>query len=88
MLAPIEEIFCEVDDFCNRYLVEFSKYCLPSTKKRNRKFGLCLSEIMTLMILFHMSQYITLKDFYAKCALHYLKSYFPSLGRVLKVARS
>lgn len=36
-----------------------------------------LLEIMTILVLFHMGDYRTLKHFYLNCVLSDLKSYFP-----------
>ena len=38
-----------------------------------------LSEIMTILVLFHLSHYRTFKDFYLDYVLPHLKSYFPKL---------
>lgn len=37
------------------------------------------SEIMTIIILFHLSHYRTFKDYYHECVIKYLKPYFPTL---------
>ena len=80
MLAPIEEIFCEIDDFCKAYLTEESKYLLPNpNRQRARRCGLAVSEIMTIEVLFHMSHYRTFKDFYHECVMRHLRCYFPNL---------
>jgi hypothetical protein len=80
MLAPIVEIFCEIDDFCNRFFQGLNARSLPNPKrKRLRSCQMSLSEIMTIMILFHLSHYRTFKHFYSECVLVHLKSYFPSL---------
>ena len=79
MLAPIEEIFCQVDDFCNHFFPEFQKNLLGTSRKRNRQSRLCASEVMTIVILFHMSHYRNFKAFYCECAIRHLQSYFPRL---------
>ena len=71
MLAPIEEIFCEIDDFCNEILKEEKKILLADpNRRRQRKNTLAQSELMTLMVLFHLSAYRTMKDFYNQCAYY------------------
>lgn len=80
MLAPIEDIFCEIDDFCKDYYQKNSQYLLPSVnRKRIRHCRMSSSEVMTILILFHLSHYRTFKDFYHECVIKYLKSYFPDL---------
>ncbi|CZN02795.1 TPA: hypothetical protein KKW30_003069 [Legionella pneumophila] len=49
MLAPIVEIFCDIDDFCKAWFKEMSPYLLPSpNRKRQRPCRLSASEIMTV----------------------------------------
>lgn len=79
MLAPIEEIFFQIDNFCNQFLPEFQKKMLNNHPCKKRQSSLFESEIITLMILFHMSHYRTFKDFYYQCALRTLRPYFPKL---------
>jgi hypothetical protein len=48
----ITETFVKVDDFCNEFEILYSKHQLsaPSNvKTRNRKAGMCDSEIITLL---------------------------------------
>ena len=79
LLAPLEEIFCDIADFCKDYKEETSINSLPSPKKtRNRPTELSKSEIVTIAVLFHMSHYRTLKDYYQDCVLGQLSSYFPA----------
>ncbi len=52
----IIEIFVKVDDFCNEFKNEYAKDQLlieSDAKTRNRKTGLCDSEIICIMIAFH-----------------------------------
>jgi hypothetical protein len=78
MLAPITEIFCDIDDFCKQYLKQRSVYLLPNpNRQRERKTAMSMSEIMTIIVLFQMSHYRTFKDFYQDCVLGDMKTYFP-----------
>lgn len=80
MLAPIVEIFCEADDFCKEYFKEIKNNILPNpNRKRHRKARMHLSEIMTIVILFHLSHYRTFKDFYHECVIRHWRKYFPNL---------
>lgn len=80
MLAPIEDIFCEIDDFCKDYYQKQSEYLLLNpSRKRNRKYRLSHSEIITIEVLFHLSHYRTFKDYYLECVIPHFKTYFPAL---------
>lgn len=74
------ELFCSVDDFCQEFEPKWHSRCLcDSTKRRNRARSLTLSEIMTILILFHQSHYRTFKAFYTEYVSVHLRSEFPSL---------
>jgi hypothetical protein len=79
MLAPIEEIFCDIDDFCKEVKKHGKTHFLSNpAKQRNRPGRMSESEIMTIMILFHLSHYRTFKDFYYEAQIE-LRKYFPKL---------
>jgi hypothetical protein len=74
------ELFCDVDDFCRSFEPFWHKQSLMSgSKQRNRARELALSEIMTILILFHRSHYRTFKAFYTEHVCVNLCSEFPSL---------
>lgn len=74
------ELFCAVDDFCQLFEPHWHKHCLSSgTKQRNRARELALSEIMTILILFHQSHYRTFKAYYTEYVSVHLRSEFPKL---------
>lgn len=78
----IIEIFITADDFCKVFLDEYTKNPLISsdqTRTRNRKTGLCDSEIITLLIAFHGGQFRNFKHFYLNYVSIYLKDDFPGL---------
>lgn len=79
LLAPIVEIFCDIDDFCNTHIKDIRERALPNDgkKRRDRKTAMSESEMVTLLVLFHLSHYRTFKDFYISCVLEDLSSYFP-----------
>jgi hypothetical protein len=79
-MAPIEEIFCEIDDFCKAFFPQFERGLLPSRNaKRRRAVSMSASEIMTIVILFHLSHYRDFKNFYLDCVLRQMRNYFPRL---------
>ena len=62
MNTDIVTLFCNVDDFCLGFEPEYNKRLLEDgARKRIRKSKLCLSEVMTITIWFHMSDYRTFK---------------------------
>ena len=64
-IDQITEIFVNVDDFYTQFKKEIKKHQLSTTKKqRNRKFTMSDCEIMTIMILFHLSNQKNMKHFY------------------------
>ena len=78
----ILEIFLKVDDFCNEFELEYKTLQLPApseVKKRNRKTGLCDSEIITLLIAFHGGQFRNFKHFYIHYVCVHMKGDFPGL---------
>jgi hypothetical protein len=75
----IIKIFCEVHDFWKQFQVEWEKILLGSGRKRRKACRLCLSEVMTIVILFHLSRYRTFKDYYQKQVLTRYRHYFPHL---------
>ncbi len=80
IMAPLLEIYCFIDDFCKQFDIFSHRNLLPNpNRQRHRPCALSLSEIMTLMILFHLSHYRTFKDFYLHCVCESLKTEFPKL---------
>lgn len=74
------ELFCDVDDFCRSFEPLWHRQCLTTgSKQRNRARELALSEIMTILILFHQSHYRTFKAFYTEHVCVDLHDEFPSL---------
>ena len=50
------ELFCDVDDFCQKFEPNWNKRLLASgERQRQRQRSLSLSEIMTIVIYFHQS---------------------------------
>jgi len=79
-MERLEEIFCEVDDFCHIFIPHWQQHLLDSgQRQRQRACRLRTSEIMTLLILFHQSSYRCFKHFYLNYASHHLREAFPDL---------
>jgi hypothetical protein len=78
--VSVLELFCAVDDFCQAFEPKWHQHCLTSgDKQRKRRRELALSEIMTILILFHQSHYRTFKAFYTDHVCVHLGSEFPTL---------
>lgn len=93
MIDKITEIFCSVDDFCKEISITMEGYLLTSRspkKLRNRKFTMSDSEVITIMILFHLMRYRDLKHFYINYVQTHMKSEFPvtvSYNRFVELQR-
>ena len=72
-------IFCDIDDFCKDY----EEYCTHSLlMDKNEvvpKTKMALSEIMTIVIMYHLSGYRTFKHYYTRHVMKYQKQDFPTL---------
>lgn len=75
------QIFCEIDDCCLWFVPVWESRMLPPAdhKVRRRTGQLCLSEVMTILVLFHRSNYRTFKHFYQEFVLATLQEEFPGL---------
>lgn len=79
-MIPIVEIFSLIDDFCKTFDEKTKGKYLPNpNRKRLRPCKMSLSEIMTIVVIFHLSHYRTFKDFYQHCLLVYYQKEFPRL---------
>jgi hypothetical protein len=80
MNVKITEIFYLVDEFCKEYDKAKEGHELTQTtnkKTRNRKFRLCDSEVITILIIFHQGQFRNFKHFYINYVQLHMRSYFP-----------
>ena len=72
-------IFCFLVDFCKAY----EEYCMHSLMMEKTKIvprtRMALSEIMTILIMFHLSGYRTFKWYYQKHVMQHQKKDFPNL---------
>ena len=75
------ELFCDVDDFCNAFDDFWQARSLGkgTGKKRGPKPMLSLSEVMTIIIHFHQSQYRNFKAYYTGHVAEHLCAEFPRL---------
>jgi len=66
------ELFCHVDDFCKAFLPHWNKQLLSARRPRGRRPSLCMSEIMTILIHFHQSNYRNFKAYYLEYVMTHL----------------
>lgn len=76
----IVALFCDLDNFATH----FQAHCqhprlLANKRSRHRESRLHLSEVMTILILFHASNYRTFKHFYLQHVLKHMRGEFPHL---------
>ena len=76
--AKIIEIFYDCDEFCKKFNIEFNKLLLSSKsiKSVNRP-SLSESEIITILIFYHLSGMKCFQYYYEDIILDRLKEYFP-----------
>jgi hypothetical protein len=77
-LVDILPLFCDIDDFCLLFEPLWKRQLLE-TRRRNRPSSLCLSEVMTIVTLFHASGYRNFKAYYTEHVLKHLAWAFPRL---------
>jgi hypothetical protein len=71
-------LFCDIDDFCLLFEPLWQQRLLE-TRRRNRPSALCLSEVMTIIVLFHASSYRNFKAYYTEQVLRQYGWAFPRL---------
>lgn len=73
-------VFCDIDDFCQFFEPLWKQRLLASGERRRNRAGcLCLSEVMTIIVLFHTSSYRNFKAFYLEHVLKHYAGAFPHL---------
>ena len=73
-------VFCDIDDFCQFFEPLWKRRLLTSGERRRERAGyLCLSEVMTIIVLFHASQYRNFKSYYTEHVMKHYAGAFPRL---------
>jgi Transposase DDE domain len=85
----IIELFCLIDDITKRFNEMCSQQAIEYKKKkiRKRESRMSLAEVMTILLMFHQSNYRTFKHFYLKHVKLILKPLFPKLVGYPRVVR-
>ena len=78
-MLSLLELFVSVDDFCQIFLPCWERKLLANGSKKRRRAGqLSVSEIMTILIYFHQSQYRNFKAYYTEHVCNHLRNEFPA----------
>jgi len=79
-MMSLLELFVSVDDFCQVFLPFWERRRIEDGSKKRRRSGqLSVSEIMTIIIHFHQSQYRNFKAYYTEHVCQHLRGEFPKL---------
>ena len=79
-MLSIDALFCHVDDFCQTFEPLWRKQLIShGLRIRQRRKRLCLSEIMTILIVFHANHYRNFKHYYLWEICQHFRSEFPNL---------
>jgi len=78
MIDKLTELFCDVDDFCQAFIPQWERQLIESgEKQRRRSSQMSSSEIITIIILFHLSGFRNFKQFYRGYVCCHLNHAFP-----------
>ena len=80
MIDQLISTFCRIDDFFiihEKYLQ--SKAISSKSFKRGPTQSICLSEIMTILVMYQILQYRNFKSFYNDFLFEYWREFFPNL---------
>jgi transposase len=72
-------LFVDVDDFCQVLTARWPDQFLGQANRPGPKPGLVTSEVMTIIIYFHMSRYRDFKTYYTQYVQRHLRREFPKL---------
>jgi hypothetical protein len=73
-------VFCDIDDFCQFFEPLWKRRLLSSGhRQRDRAPRLCLSEVMTIIVMFHSSSYRNFKAYYTEQVMNNYAGAFPRL---------
>lgn len=78
-MSDLTTLFCNVDDFWKQFRNEWELHLLSNGKsKRGPEPELSISEMMTIVVIFHQSNFRSFKHFYGHICAHF-KQFFPKL---------
>lgn len=77
-MPDLTTLFCLIDDFCQKFEPQWNKKLITNGFNRGPCCSLSLSEIITIVVLFHQSNFRTFKHFYFYLQRNFSKE-FPKL---------
>lgn len=80
MKKDITELYCIIDDFTKLYNEYEKQKLLPSNRKRHQACKMSLSEMLTIMVMFHTSYSKNFKYFYKSYIEYLYKEDFTSMS--------
>jgi late competence protein required for DNA uptake (superfamily II DNA/RNA helicase) len=88
----VTDIYLIIDEFFKEFDKTIKEHSLSGeqTNKRNRKFTMSESEVMTILILFHSASFKNLKSFYLFYVQKHMQRDFPrtvSYNRFIELQR-
>ena len=79
-MFSLEELFCNLDDFCHWFEPQWQSQLLSQgLKTRRRARQMSQSEIMTILVAFHQNHYRNFKHYYLNHVCIYWRKEFPKL---------
>ena len=79
-MKNLVELFCDVDDFCQVFELQWQTQLIEDGKcQRRHQSRMALSEIMTVIIGFHMSNQRDFKNYYTGFLSRFYRNDFPEL---------
>jgi hypothetical protein len=79
MRIDIIELYYVVEECCKLYEAQQRSRALPSCNQRNRAGQMSVSEMVTIMVYFHLSGYKCFKYFYLQRIVGWHRREFPRL---------
>ena len=77
-MSKLLELFCDVDDFCQRFLLWWHRQqSHVGEKQRLKALSLFSSGVMSILIHFHQSHYRELKSYFRDDVSRHLRAEFP-----------
>jgi hypothetical protein len=84
-------VYCDIDDFCKVFEKYWHTHLIPDGKPAIPKCAMNLSEIMAIVVFFHLSGQRTFKWYYNNLICGFMKDFFPkrlSYNRFVELMQS
>lgn len=77
-MLDLTTLFCSIDDFLKEFEINWNRKLFIGSSSKGPKRSLSLSEIVTILVLFHQSNFRNFKYFYFHLKKYFSKE-FPNL---------